>query len=296
VIQDNVFLAVRILAVLLILSTADNSQAARLVDCSSCHGRINSEWRTSAHAGAYSSPAFLNEIESADSATRNSCTCHSPDFLVTGGIGVRPARRADSLHLGIDCIACHMDKEMVAWSDGEEWMVPHRVRSDHRYSQAVFCAGCHTWAKDMTVDCQDCHMPEEKGPVTDHPMFDRPADSGHRSHRMPGFNDPEFLAGAALLDIETAGERLEISLTNLVPVHAFPQISRRNAELKVMEKNGDRMLWNETVRLAADSTAFYKVEIPRDTKPLAVELRLYPAPAIWPDSSLLLIRKVVAGK
>ena len=276
--------------------TVVDSQAARFVDCSSCHGQISSEWRTSAHAGSFTSPLFLHELEKSETSTRSSCSCHAPDFFVPEGVGNAPGKRTDSLALGVDCISCHMDRELVAFANSEERTVPHWVRSEERYSQGVFCAGCHTWAKNAAADCQDCHMPEEKGPVTDHPMFARPADAGHRSHRMLGLNDLEFVAGAVSLEVIAAGRQLRISLANLIPVHGFPQISQRRAELTVAEESDGGALWSEDVRLGADSTAGYTVELSRGRKPLTVELRLYPAAELWPDSSVLLVRKIVNRK
>ncbi|MBN2289334.1 MAG: hypothetical protein JXQ83_08375 [Candidatus Glassbacteria bacterium] len=283
-------------ALLAVPLTAAGSPEARLIDCAACHGRISSEWRVSSHAAAYTSPLFLHELEKSADSPRSACSCHAPDFFVNGGIGSAPGRRADSPESGVDCLACHLDAEMVAWSDGQEWMVPHRVCADKRYSQAVFCGSCHTWAKDAAADCLDCHMPGGKGPVTDHPGFDRPADATHRAHRMPGSSDPEFAAGAASLEVRQAGGQLKISLTNLVPVHAFPQIRHRRAQLAVVEQPGGRVLWQETVRLAADSTAGYAVELPGGGVPLAVELRLYPLAELLPDSSLLLAREAVENR
>ena len=292
------FLPTHAWLVLLAGFTVVDSQAARYVDCSSCHGRINSEWRTSAHAGSYTLPLFLHQLEKseASASTRSSCSCHAPDFFVPEGIGNAPGKRPDSVALGVDCISCHMDRELVAFANSEERTVPHWVRSDERYSQGVFCAGCHAWAENTAVDCQDCHMPEEIGPVTDHPMFARPADAGHRSHRMPGLNDLEFVAGAVSLEVIAAGRQLRISLANLIPVHGFPQIDRRRAVLTVAEEGVGEALWSEDVRLAADSTAGYTVELPRGRKPLTVELRLYPAAELWPDSSVLVVTEIVNRK
>ena len=286
-------LILRLTTVFLSFLVSSESRSARIIDCSSCHGTISSEWRISAHAGSYSSPLFLHELAKSEDSPATSCACHAPDFFVTGGIGRAPGKRADDLHLGIDCLACHMDKEMVAWADSRQYDVPHWVRDDKRYLKAIFCAGCHTWAKDAAVDCQDCHMPEQKGPVTDHPIFGRTGGSTHRSHSMHGLNDPEFLTTAAALEVGTNGKRLEISLSNLIPVHAFPQIRHRLAELAVVEEKNGRRLWTEQVRLAADSTADYKVELPGRAEPLVVELRLYPSVELRPDSSLLVAREVV---
>jgi len=286
-------LCARVLIILLTGFTVVDSQAARVVNCSSCHGQISSEWRTSAHAGSYTSPLFLHRLEESDDSTRTSCSCHAPDFFTPEGIGRIPGKRPDSLALGVDCVSCHMDSELVAYADCKERTVPHWTRSDKRYSQGVFCAGCHTWAKNTAADCRDCHMPESKGPATDHPMFDRPASAGHRSHRMSGLNDQDFVAGAVSLETGAVGEQLKINLTNLIPVHAFPQIRYRRVELTVTEEGLRETLWSESVRLAADSTAGYTVKIPRDRKPLAVELRLYPAAEIRPDSSVLLVREII---
>jgi len=283
----------QILSILLAGSAAVDSQAARVVDCSSCHGRISSEWRSSSHARSYTSPLFLHELEKSDDSPQSSCACHAPDFFVTAGIGSPPEKRTDSLHLGVDCLSCHMDREMVAYAAGGELTVPHWVSSEERYTQSVFCATCHKWAKDLAVDCRVCHMPEVKGPATDHPIFGRPAASRHSSHGMLGLNDVDFVAGAASLEVETAAGQLRISLTNLNSVHDFPQIRRRRAELSLAGDSAGDALWTENVRLAADSTAGYTVDLPRGGKDLAVELRLYPAPELWPDSSLLLVKETI---
>ena len=99
-------------------NTADSKPGVSA--CSTCHVAITSEWRSSLHAQAYSSPVFLKRKEGTGDSAQGSCSCHGPDNIAPEFLGKVPQTRKDSLHLGVDCLACHMDKDMVAFSSGEQ--------------------------------------------------------------------------------------------------------------------------------------------------------------------------------
>jgi hypothetical protein len=277
---------------------APGLRAYREIDCSTCHGAISAEWRSSLHAASWTSPVFEKEKETRSLAGPTTCACHAPDNVPAGFLGRAPELRADSLQAGVDCLACHMDRDRVAWSCGDTLYVPHWVRANRIYAEGKFCAGCHGWAEKAGEGCQDCHMPAVAGADADYPGLTPQSGQTHRSHACEGSRNPEMLARGAALETARKGRSLTLSVSNLIPVHAFPQDKRRRAEVLVVPVPGGQAaaLWRETLKLAPDSTARFAVDLPGQTAAVRVQLRFYPAPAVWPDSFYLLVdRKVEQG-
>ena len=272
-------------------NTADSKPGVSA--CSTCHVAITSEWRSSLHAQAYSSPVFLKRKEGTGDSAQGSCSCHGPDNIAPEFLGKVPQTRKDSLHLGVDCLACHMDKDMVAFSSGEQVFVPHFTRTDSIYSQGRFCSGCHSWAKDTGFDCQECHMPELEGDGSDGAHIGKKAGATHRSHRWPGSRNPEILAQGAVLSATRSGEQLSLSVTNLVGAHSFPAAGGHRAEIVVLPESSANPVWEQSVSLAVDSTAEYSVKLSEARVRALVELRFYPAPELWPDSFYVLHKETI---
>lgn len=254
-------------------------------DCATCHRLIADEWRGSLHASAYSDPVFAGERERFDCSGRSGCTCHAPARVAGDFIGRVPPMREDGLQHGVDCISCHVDSAMVVWSGGEEMYVPHWTRSDPRYAEGVFCAGCHRWAGGDPADCRACHMPDAEGPAAAGPHLDNPADAVHSSHAWHVSGDPDMLSRGALLEAATVPDgRLRVEVANTVGAHAFPVNGHHEARVVLTGARGT-VLWQREIRLAADSTVTFLID---SVAARRCELRFHIAPAVWPDSFHLL--------
>lgn len=142
-------------------------------DCAACHVQQHAEWRASAHARAFTAPAF---VEATDGHAMGGCLgCHAPSSLYASASGP-PAARVDRLEDGVDCQACHLDHgELVGPVDGGALVKPHPVRVDRElYTRSELCGRCHEgtlaeWrqhAGPAGESCQACHMTEVVRTVT----------------------------------------------------------------------------------------------------------------------------------
>ena len=278
------------LALLLFISSSAAEEISE-GDCAACHAAISGEWRSSLHAAAYSSPAFQQKLKESAAAGNSSCGCHTPAALPPGYLGREPAARAEAPERGVDCLACHMDSSLTAWSSGEERYVPHWTRQEKIYSSAAFCGGCHVWGRDSGYDCQTCHMPRVEGGPDDGPRIGRTAGAMHASHRWVGSRDPELLSGAAELEALRHGDSLQVTVSSLLSAHYFPQT--RHRLLKVAALAGGGPIWESDLRLAPDSTAKFSVALPENLPGLRVELRFYPVPEVQTDSFYVIRRQAI---
>ncbi len=274
-------------AALFCLVLAGGLQAFRRLDCAACHATIAREWRESRHADSYLSPVFRQERERSGCAGGNGFSCHAPENFPLERIGLAPLPREDSLEAGVNCSSCHLDRESVAWADGSERWVPHVTGKSEKYSSGEFCAGCHALGKEVALDCQQCHMPEEPGAATAGAII-APARAGatHRSHRFAGSREPEAMRRGAELAAERREGALELRVTSTTGAHLFPVV--RHHELRPTLMRGREVLWQQAVTLGPDSTALFR--LPIEGPGLAAELRFYPVPELWPDSCYVLQR------
>ena len=238
----------------------------------------------SSHRNAYSNELFNYELVKRNAAGKTSCACHAPDIYMPGGMGQVPAQRSDSLDYGVDCISCHMDRTMTAYSADCQTTVPHFVSQAEGMDTGKACAGCHSWVRDKDAPCQECHMPEVEGPVSDAPINDRSVSSSHRSHSFRGIGDREFLSGALDLAVERSSGALKVTVTNLVSFHKVPQSDFRKLALVVIDKDGGED--SHAFSLEADGSYNLKIDSANDVA--KVEIRLYPSPEIRPDNSILI--------
>ncbi len=166
--------------------------------CNACHFSIHDGWAASAHADAWSSPAFQQAIEAAgDNPVCLSChlplAAQQPSLvdtyeggpLTTAVLKPNPAWDA-TLHVeGVTCAACHVRDGVVVGTRPAEG-APHPVAVSDELASPEFCATCHqltwpgadqpfydTWGEwsrspfaAAGVRCQDCHMPPASGLVT----------------------------------------------------------------------------------------------------------------------------------
>jgi hypothetical protein len=267
----------------LILWVGDEPAAQNAVkDCATCHPSIADEWRDSLHADSYTSPVFL-----ADKRIRwseeESCGCHGPERLAPAYLGKTPPARTHSLESGVDCLACHFDSDMVAWSSGETKYVPHWTREAEIYSTGKFCSGCHTWARELDADCSGCHMPPVSGPAADGPHLEEAPEATHRSHRWAGSRDAETVRSAVVMASVESSEQLAVEVTNLVQDHKFPASDHRYAVIVVIGKNADEVLSEDAVKVPPGSTSRILLSATDLGKAASIELRFYPSRATWPE-------------
>ncbi len=280
------------LGLILQLALVSLLNAQRVIDCGACHQAIAGEWRGSLHSRAWNTEAFRRDERVHTGLGGTSCGCHAPAAFVPDSTGSKPSLRADTLETGVDCISCHMDRNLTAYSSGKTLTAPHWSRTEKTFSEGRFCTGCHSWGQEGNALCQDCHMPQAAGPPS---VASGAGPTGsHSSHRWPGSLDPEFVRQAQSLEAERGAQgQLLLTLANLLSVHAFPQGTHRRAEVLLFGKDGKKPLWRQELRLAADSSASYVIEPAAAPAGSRVELRYYPVPEVWPDSFYRLESRVI---
>lgn len=170
---------------------------ATSVRCGECHGKMEREWKTSAHARAAQTPVYQAMRSRADSA---SCDrCHAPLLAVTDPS--EPAAQE-----GVSCDVCHTIAELTPKRSGAGFALRvhdnikygplcdakdhyfHRMGCSPLHLDSTLCAGCHLlylpgrggqelpvfteyeeWSQgpypSMGIHCQGCHMPEETAEV-----------------------------------------------------------------------------------------------------------------------------------
>lgn len=155
------------------LTRAEGATTPRASDCASCHVEQHAEWKVSAHARAFTAPAF---VEATNGHAFGDCLgCHAPGSLYDVDTGP-PTVRLDRLDDGVDCQACHLDHgKLVGPVDGGALLEPHPVRIDRAlYTRSDLCGRCHEgtfaeWrqhAGPADKTCQACHMTEVTRTVT----------------------------------------------------------------------------------------------------------------------------------
>jgi hypothetical protein len=166
--------------------------------CRDCHAKIYDEWKSARHSQAWTNSLFHEGflLESQDRCI----FCHAP--MKEQFAEIKEKSAAHLSHEGVNCITCHVrDSEIhSASSSGLQF---HPWKKDQRLKKAEFCAGCHQFNFNKTVDghailtpltvqntynewlayrekggretCQSCHMPGGK-------------------HTFQGAHTPEVLA------------------------------------------------------------------------------------------------------
>lgn len=136
------------------LTDIDNTMARgpAASDCAQCHAAQYMEWRTSAHAGSFTNPAFQQAYAAAGD---NDCLiCHAP----LGIRGNAPEPRAFHIADGVDCLTCHyLAGKMHGPHAASAMFQPHPVEEgDLLYLADQFCARCHDeTSKEKPADSKD---------------------------------------------------------------------------------------------------------------------------------------------
>lgn len=151
----------------LVSITAEGPTAA---DCGACHVQQYHEWRSSAHARAWSSSVFARRT---DGYRFTACLpCHAPTTALAGPpLELRAHFRSD----GVTCVVCHLKDGRLAGPVAATALVhPHPVAVDEpTYRDSRLCGLCHEgtyreWlsATEPKPTCQSCHMPSVHRRVT----------------------------------------------------------------------------------------------------------------------------------
>ena len=168
--------------------------------CGACHEDLVAEWRTSAHAQAWTDPQYQAEITKSGN-TWLCLNCHTPLMVQqqTWAIGLHdgdverpilmqnPGFDAALREEGITCAACHV-RDGVIVGPGLGGQAPHPVRADPSFKSGALCERCHEaqvtyegknflcafgtgtewregpWAAEGYT-CNTCHMPSVERPA-----------------------------------------------------------------------------------------------------------------------------------
>ena len=283
--------------------------------CSACHYQAHDTWVHSAHASAWSSPAFQEAV--AEIGSPACLACHLPlhsqqPDLVTYDEGdilrpittPNPAWDGGLQTEGVTCAACHV-REGAVITSRPVTDAPHPTLYSPELSTSTSCAACHqlTWpGADLPfydtfgewerspqaaagIQCQDCHL---RSGVGEHLAVD------HRFEARSG-RGVSVLVRPATPDIARGGDPLPVTviLQNTGAGHAFPTGSpyvgvRLDVRLSgPPDRRGNPITGGEPftvdlVRTLADEPPWNTVE---DTRLQAGESREYPVELALPQRS-----------
>ena len=247
--------------------------------CLDCHAPIADEWRKSYHYQSLSGP-YWKAVQQAGyvdlfNKLRKACVnCHAPANVLdlpldakifTGsaqaqlGIectpnllkepkGIIPAARIDEVHLGVDCVACHVSKQGITGA-GHRSTPAHETIADLRFQDPVLasdalCGTCHRSAVEAWkstkfaregVTCLDCHMP-----MVDAPSVTGGPERRRRSHRFLADKDEGMLRNAMNATLEITGKgKAVFRMTNDRVGHHLPSgANSLVVHLKALDASG----------------------------------------------------------
>jgi hypothetical protein len=205
--------------------------AAKNAACARCHADIAAEHEGSLHRRAHEEPAYLRAlaVEPLDFCER----CHAP---VADPLELDPAAVAATARLGVACVTCHGEDDVVLAAPAREGTrpAPHPLLRSAELASDAACARCHEFEfpdnelrrspaflqRTITehaasgwseVRCAGCHMPLVPGPF-----------GPHRAHGMPASRDAEVLRRALTVSAMRVGTMLQLELAPDAVGHAVP--------------------------------------------------------------------------
>lgn len=273
--------------------------------CGECHGKMEAEWRGSAHARADVSPLYRAMRRAAGD---QSCDrCHAP----LRSISPTDPTAAE----GVTCDVCHTLSRVQVGAEGGTGFVLHPEQSvrygplcdtkahyfhtmgcSPLHRDAAFCAACHDWSRtleqggtlvvfpefrewrdDTSVlagqSCQSCHMPAEPAEVA----VGAGVRAGVRGHgfALRGRLLGQALSGQAQVHLDGRTAHIVVSLTNTGAAHAVPTglpERRLQIEVQVVDKAGhkrveERAFGRVLVDAGGREAPFYRaVRVGEDTR------------------------------
>ncbi|WP_028949980.1 multiheme c-type cytochrome [Sulfurihydrogenibium subterraneum] len=201
--------------------------------CSDCHQNIYKQWKDSRHAVAWTSPEFKRASEN---YTKTKClSCHAAyEITVNDKPNLRDFHKED----GVNCAACHFrDSTKSMHGPYDVFSPPHPSTQDLQYTKAEICSGCHqeTYKQWKTVatdkNCQQCHMPAEKGKLIQKFPFDLFHASKEIHHH--GFMVPKSKKDFFDVKVSKDSSALVVKITNLKVPHNVPTADHGNPKYYV---------------------------------------------------------------
>lgn len=201
--------------------------------CSECHEDIYKQFKESRHSQAWISPEFKRASEN---YSKDKClSCHAPyEIIVSEKPKLRDFHRED----GVNCVACHFrDSTKSMHGPYDVFSPPHPSTQDLQYTKAEICSGCHqeTFKQWKTVNtdknCQQCHMPPEKGRLIQKFPFSymhMPKEIHHHGFIVPK-SKPEFFD----VKVEKDGPNLVVKILNKKVPHNVPTADHGNPKYYV---------------------------------------------------------------
>lgn len=239
--------------------------------CAHCHVTIAQQWDESAHAHAWTDPAFVHRTS--EHRLAQCLPCHASQPLLERSPGERPQVRAEQRETGVDCSVCHQ-RGCGYVGPYSSHLGPHPTAQDAtRLPCPEFCGTCHEREHREYADlyvpaapageaqaCVQCHMPTQRARLT----------QGHLLsyiHPRRITHDHTFstctagvTAGAVAIDAPTVTWRspteadIRFALTNRgaghrIPSGAFGHRSLRIA-VELLDRRGNRVGEQERAVLA----------------------------------------------
>jgi hypothetical protein len=254
--------------------------------CWFCHPWMTEEWKSSPHAMATGSRAFLDAVAKSDKP-EDCYACHAPQPVLAAGLRADPLPRPADREQGVDCQSCHQDGAgaQVGPMDSAGSPFHPSVEDDSMRAASDLCAICHgsrnpRYDQETSyrasgyaaeeVSCQGCHMPREQGPIaygTRHTIRER------ARHDILGPADAQFVSQAVRLDLTCAAGRADASLTSLAVGHLLPGSAgpRVSLTLVALDAAGQELA-QETLTLAWDGEGPDSRLAPGASRPLFLAL------------------------
>jgi len=258
--------------------------------CATCHKDIYTMWNRAMHANAYTDPIFMSSFFQAFFKTKGEATqfclsCHDP----TSAIGQDFDVQRDIKGQGVTCDFCHTIREVnLNHPEGPFFKAPGRVKTGpytnaespahvterkEFFKKSELCGGCHQlkaktgvliigtyeeWKESpyasSGVQCQDCHMPVQKGKRIVSPELEVPKRDVNL-HDLAGGHSIEQIKTALrvkIKDVKRDGSslRIGVEVSNVGSGHKVPTgTPSRKLLLKVVvrDKSGRLYLEDEKV-------------------------------------------------
>lgn len=217
--------------------------------CAECHQDIVRQWKKSAHAEAWTDPAYVKATD--DRTTSRCLPCHAPQPLLELAESEAPKLREHRQSSGVDCHACHATG--CGYAGRYDSWGPHGMKQDTtRLPCAKFCGKCHEYEHQEYAalyvpsvaqgtrpkQCVGCHMPARYARLTEGHLLSlaHPKRAVH-DHSFPVWTDRVLRGALEISEVEVArqGGKVEVSftLTNRGAGHRIPSGKYGYRELKI---------------------------------------------------------------
>ncbi|GEM_PF-345979 len=283
----------------------DVERLREVIHCEDCHQEIAREWRASGHARAWTNPAYRAFIAENPASEETCSPCHAPKIILSAGLNATPELRDAARERGVDCIACHADRDFVMHGPFQT-RAPHKTQKDKRYRSVQACLPCHgqgRWFNQVDdwrasryarlgITCQTCHMPRIERPSVQHWALPDVPRRATRRHTFLGGHDRELVRSAASLQVQIDDGAALVTVVNSATGHALPGAGWRAVVLDVVveDERGTTVLHRRHVfdldvhdnRLKPGERRDFRYALPIETGLVKAKL-MYKLFSEWPD-------------